>query len=520
MAIYHLKYRPGKIRDLDSESVRESMTKWLSETDPPRSFLFCGPKGSGKTSAARILAKSLNCLDKKEAEVCGKCANCLEIESGRSIDMVELDGASNRGIEDVRSIKDKAYLLPSKLDYKVIIIDEVHMLTKEAFNALLKLIEEPPVKTVFVMCTTDPQKIPQTVLSRLVRIDFKKGGSGELRQSLKRIIQGEEIKISKEAIDLIVSKSDGSFRNIARMFNEIVVSLGKKIDLNDLEKYFSNKGGDYSFDDLVIDLANKETKKVLVNFEKMAEKGMDFGGYRNELLNYLQKKLLAEYGLGGEKSVLSQAEISRLMNILISVGRYEKEVEIGQLPLEMAVVEYVSGLSGDPNVGRVNPSSSGAGPSNGGVTKKGEEKKNSKEGKLSKEEVGDESKMVILTQKVEDIEKKWHEVLAAVKPYNHSVEAFLRASRPKEVVKGELVMEVFYPFHKDKLEEPRNRQIVEVGLEKVLGEKILFRCVLATNKKPAVVIDNNYKLEETRQSNDGGEVSGGDIYDLAKEIFG
>ncbi len=188
MAIYHLKYRPGKIGDLDSESVRESLSKWLAESDPPRSFLFSGPKGSGKTSAARILAKSLNCLSKKGKDVCGKCANCMEIESGRSIDIVELDGASNRGIEDVRSIKDKAYLLPSKLDFKVIIIDEVHMLTKEAFNALLKLIEEPPQKTVFVMCTTDPQKIPQTVLSRLVKIDFKKGGSEELRKSLKRII--------------------------------------------------------------------------------------------------------------------------------------------------------------------------------------------------------------------------------------------------------------------------------------------------------------------------------------------
>jgi len=511
MAIYHLKYRPGKIADLDSESVRESLSKWLSESDPPRSFLFSGPKGSGKTSAARILAKSLNCLNKKKADVCGKCANCLEIESGRSIDIVELDGASNRGIEDVRSIKDKAYLLPSKLNYKVIIIDEVHMLTKEAFNALLKLIEEPPEKTVFVLCTTDPQKIPQTVLSRLVKIDFKKGGKEELRRSLTRVIDGEGIEIRKEAIDLIVEKSDGSFRNIARMFNEIVVNLGKKIELADLEKYFSKRRGYYGYDELVADLAQKEIRKILESFEKMAEAGVDFSGYRHEFLDYLQKKLLAEFGLDGERGILNQIEISKLMNILIGVGRYEKEVEIGQLPMEMAVVEYVSGLSG-------------SGPSRGGVKKEVRKDKPTPDPSLDPAVAGQakegKSKMVILTQGVEEIEKKWQEILAAVKPFNHSVEAFLRAARPREVVKGELVMEVFYPFHKDKLEEPRNRQIVEVGLEKVLGQKMVFKCVLANNKKPALVIDNNYKMEEKKESLVETEVAGGDIYDLAKEIFG
>jgi DNA polymerase-3 subunit gamma/tau len=387
------------------------------------------------------------------------------------------------------------------------------------------LIEEPPQKTVFVLCTTDPQKIPQTVLSRLVKIDFKKGGNEELRRSLKRIIEGEEIEIGKEAINLIVEKSDGSFRNIARMFNEIVVSLGKKIELADLEKYFSKKGGDYGYDELVADLAQKEIKKILESFEKMAEAGVDFSGYRHEFLDYLQKKLLAEYGLGGERSVLSQLEISKLMNILIGVGRYEKEVEIGQLPMEMAVVEFVSGLSGSGD------------PSRGGVNKEKEKKeiKNSsssrvstrskgegikEEESLKEEEVVEEPKMVILTQGVEEIEKKWHEILAAVKPFNHSVEAFLRAARPREVVKGELVMEVFYPFHKDKLEEPRNRQIVEVGLEKVLGQKMVFKCVLGNNKKPALVIDNNYKMEETKEKLSETETAGGDIYDLAKEIFG
>ena len=175
MSVFHLKYRPQKLADLDLEEVSDKLKKILSSDDIPQSYLFSGPKGAGKTSAARIVAKVVNCEGKTKGEACNECENCKEIQNGSNIDVLEIDAASNRGIEDIRALKDKAYLLPTRLKRKVFIIDEVHMLTKEAFNALLKLIEEPPKHTFFILCTTDPGKIPETVLSRLIRVDFHKG---------------------------------------------------------------------------------------------------------------------------------------------------------------------------------------------------------------------------------------------------------------------------------------------------------------------------------------------------------
>ena len=222
MSVFHLKYRPQKIGDLDLPEVSDKLKKLLEAEEMPHCWLFAGPKGSGKTSAARILARAVNCLKPDGVEPCNECANCKEILAGSSLDILEIDAASNRGIDDVRSLKEGAYLSPSRLKKKVIIIDEVHMLTREAFNALLKLLEEPPVGLFLVLCTTDEEKIPDTVMSRLSKISFTKGKEADLRSSLKKIIDGEKIKIEPEAIKQIISKSDGSFRNLQRTLMKFI----------------------------------------------------------------------------------------------------------------------------------------------------------------------------------------------------------------------------------------------------------------------------------------------------------
>ena len=219
MSVFHLKYRPQKLSELDSEAVREMLGKILSNKEVPQVFLFAGPKGSGKTSAARIVAKAVNCLHPKDGEPCGECKNCKAIAQGSSMDIMELDAASNRGIDDVRILKEKTYLMPTHLQKKVFIIDEVHMMTKEAFNALLKLLEEPPAHTIFILCTTDPEKIPETVLSRLIRVDFKKGMVEEMKESLGRVIKGEKLAVEDKVVEMIIARSEGSFRNAQKNIN-------------------------------------------------------------------------------------------------------------------------------------------------------------------------------------------------------------------------------------------------------------------------------------------------------------
>jgi len=511
MSVFHLKYRPIKFSDLDLVDVAESLKKYLSAKDIPQSFLFSGPKGAGKTSAARILARAVNCTDLKNGEPCGKCDNCKEIIKGGAMDVIEMDAASNRGIEDVRSLKDKAYLLPSKLNKKVFIIDEVHMLTKDAFNALLKLIEEPPKHTIFVLCTTDAEKIPDTVLSRLVRVDFRKGGKNELISSLKKIIEGEGIEIAKEAIDFIVEKSDGSFRNLQRNFNELYLQLGKKLKTEDVFKFYLDKSGSYNEEDFDKDLNRGEIKLILEKFEKMANDGVDFSSFRLKLMNFFQKKILAFYGIGSVRQIgLNLEESEFFMSLLIKASKIEKDVEIDQLPMELVVVEF-------------------------GETKRGGIKKNEK---IEEEPIIVEAAMVEVEEKIEvekvdsqhicsleleTIEGKWGNLLTAVKPFNYAVEAFLRATRPKSIRGNILLLEVFYPFHKDRLEESKNRKIVEDGILKVFGVNLGFECVLAKNKKQPLVIKNDTPIEHVSDQlteNKDDKVGGGDIYDVAKEIFG
>jgi DNA polymerase-3 subunit gamma/tau len=523
MSVFHLKYRPKKWSDLDLADVADKLGKILSAKNRPQSFLFAGPKGSGKTSAARILAKTVNCLNPDKGEACGNCDNCQEIDKGRAIDIIEMDGASNRGIEDIRNLKDKIYLSPSKLKYKVFIIDEVHMLTRDAFNALLKLIEEPPKHTMFVLCTTDAEKIPETVMSRLVRIDFRRGGREELRQSLDKVIKGEKIILEKAGIDFILDRSDGSFRNLQRSLNEIVLNFGTELTLTQIEKYFLEKSGGYTEVDFETELAAGEIKVILERLEKMADEGRDLVDFRQRLMKYFQTKILAEFGVGEEiKSKLSMADLQRLTELLMRCARQEKETEIDQLPLELVVIDFFEYKGGNGNRKDKSEKKEITVESKENVITKSESK-SVKVSKSTVEKKSDEGKVVnidVLGISLDKISQEWGNVLMAIKPFNHSVEAFLRASRPVKLEGRNLVVEVFYPFHKDRLEEPKNRQIVEMGLQKALGLELVFNCILSKSKKKPLVIKNDTPIASVSEKLAEGEVDKTDLYDVAKDIFG
>jgi len=502
VGVFHLKYRPERVGDLDLPEVSNKLRKILAEKEMPQSFLFSGPKGSGKTSAARIVARAINCESLKDGEPCGKCESCLEIQKGSSIDVVEIDAASNRGIDDVRLLKDKAYFLPSRLKKKVFVIDEVHMLTKEAFNALLKLIEEPPKHTIFILCTTDYQKIPETVLSRLVRVDFRRGKGEELMESLAKVIKGEKIKVDKKAIEMIVERSDGSFRNLHRIFNELVLEQGREISEEKVAEYFRGSGGDYREEDLENDLMKGEASGILKRIEIMAGKGVDFGMVREDWVRFFQRRLVEIYGQTGKKTEgLGGPDLRRWLGLLILAGKQEKEAVVPQLPLELAVAEFLSSKF-PPKADQP-------------VAEKVQNSKFLEEKVVEKKEEAEQGGVAYM--RPVQIEGKWKEILTAVKPFNHSVEAFLRAARPKAVKEKMLVLEVYYPFHKDRLEEARNRQVVEEALYRVLGCRLGLKCVLGQSRKAPLEIRNDTPVEKVSEEL---VEEPKDIYDVAKEIFG
>jgi DNA polymerase-3 subunit gamma/tau len=232
-----VKYRPKNFNEhIGQEHIVKALRKALREKRIAQAYLFSGPRGVGKTTTARILAKALNCESYNDIveNPCGICSSCKDIENSRHIDVIEIDGASNRGIDEIRQIRENVKFLPVRGRYKVYIIDEVHMLTIEAFNALLKTLEEPPKHVVFIFATTDFQKIPPTVLSRLQRYDFKPISTFEIVQRMNEIIKIENIEIEEKALEEIARRSEGSLRDALVLLDQMRMFCEGKITYKDV----------------------------------------------------------------------------------------------------------------------------------------------------------------------------------------------------------------------------------------------------------------------------------------------
>jgi DNA polymerase-3 subunit gamma/tau len=224
------KWRPQKFQDVvGQDPIAQALQNAIATQRVAHAYLFAGPRGVGKTSVARILAKALNCEAGPTPQPCGQCPSCREIPEGNAVDVLEIDGASNRGINEIRELRENVKYLPSKCRYKVYIIDEVHMLTTEAFNALLKTLEEPPAHVIFVFATTEPHKIPLTILSRCQRFNFKRIPLARILEHLKAISLHEEVEISDSSLRLIAREAEGSMRDAQSLLDQVISFSGKKV---------------------------------------------------------------------------------------------------------------------------------------------------------------------------------------------------------------------------------------------------------------------------------------------------
>ena len=497
--MYFLKYRPQTIAELDLEDIRQQLSRILAQKEIPQTLLFAGPKGAGKTSAARILAKAVNCPQPQGIEPCNHCSLCLEITRGASLDVLEIDAASHRGIDDIRQLRERVGLAPTKGKYKIYIIDEVHMLTKEAFNALLKTLEEPPAHVIFVLCTTNPEKIIPTVLSRLIRIDFRRGRPDEIRRSLTKVIKGEKLVIDAKVIKTIIDLANGSFRDGQKILEKLVLALGKKIDWSEAEGILGRWQTRRPLA-LLSFLAQGEIKPALAAVEELTQEGVDFVDYLRQLLELLRQLILIKTGVTKEDQELvelsrqySLTDLTHLSRLFSQAVLESKASLLPQLPLQLAMINFLGNKIGNKKetVGQL-------------------EEKGGKTGIVQ-----DKTQVSGKTKKdLGWIRDHWQTLLRVVKPLNHSVAAFLRAARPKQLVGDKLILEVFYPFHKEKLEEEKNKRIVEAGLSRVSGLSLKIQCVLA-KKEPQ-------EGEKARdQSNSGAKsYEEEELYRLAKEIFG
>lgn len=312
MTLY-LKYRPQTIDEIDITSVRESLTNILKSGNIPHAFLFSGPRGTGKTSLARILAKAINCISKNPP--CNKCESCISITNGNNIDVIEMDAASNRGIDDIRTLRDAVKLAPSSSKAKIYIIDECHMLTTEASNALLKTLEEPPAHVYFILATTNPEKLIDTIKSRVTIIEFSKATSEEIMRSLQRIIDKEEIKIKKEEINKLVKLARGSFRDAVKLLEQFTS-----------DDSFLDKGKESDANELVLCVLKKDLDKSL----EIVKKSTNIEYLTDELLDKLHQILVET----------QDKEIIPLVEFILTSKEMVKYSPIEELPLELALIKW------------------------------------------------------------------------------------------------------------------------------------------------------------------------------------
>ncbi len=429
MSFYRI-YRPQVIDEIDNVAVREQLLSLAAKDrkDLPHAYLFTGPRGAGKTTAARIVAKIFNCTKPTKHGPCGACQQCDSIAHGRNMDVLEMDAASNRGIEEIRQLRDAVNLAPASAAYKVYIIDEVHMLTTEAFNALLKTLEEPPAHVVFVLATTDKEKVPATITSRCIGVPFHKATDDELSNALARIIKQEKLDVAEGALAEITHRVDGAFRDAVKLLEQ--ASLAGRTITADLVRRILSASDESAVADFLAKVREKDAQASLDFISALAREGTDMKSFIQQCLLRLHQELIAT----------REEKTKELIRLFVEAYGMMKISPIPELPLELAVVEYCgSAVPEKPSL----PSDKAFG---------------------------------MLT--LEKLTEHWPDFIAAIKPYNNSIAGVLRSARPKDVAHGIVTVEAFYQFHKDKLSEAKTREILSGVLKKLFGETVKIEVVL------------------------------------------
>lgn len=290
-ALYR-KYRPQNFEDVVGQKVIvKTLMNAIKNNKITHAYIFAGPRGTGKTSIAKIFAKTINCENLNDLVPCDKCNSCIQFNNKQTVDIIEIDAASNNGVDEIREIKNKVNLVPSNGKYKVYIIDEVHMLTTAAFNAMLKTLEEPPKNVIFILATTEPHKIPLTILSRCQRFDFKRLSNNEIVKRLNQIVEEENIQISEEALKLIAEISNGGMRDSIGLLDQLITYCDSKIELKDVHEINGSLNNEQIFV-LIKNIIEKNFEEVYLKINEYDANGKNLSIILEQMVNYLKDLLI------------------------------------------------------------------------------------------------------------------------------------------------------------------------------------------------------------------------------------
>jgi DNA polymerase-3 subunit gamma/tau len=522
MAALYRKYRPQTFSEVvGQEAVVRTLTNAVSSDRVRQAYLFAGPRGTGKTSLARILAKAVNCEHGPTPNPDGTCHACVAIANGTSLDVIEMDAASQRGIDDIREIRDRVVLQPVEGRSKVYILDEAHQLTDAAWNALLKLIEEPPPHLLFVFCTTDLAKVLPTVRSRCQTFVFQRPRLPDLVKLLRRVADGEAMDAPDAALALVARAARGSFRDAVSTLDQLAAATGGQITVQDVLQLLGAVEDEVLFRlcDLVVD---GDTAGALVFLEELSEQGQDLGRLVTDLLEHLRHLMLVQHTgevpdtlpvteearqrLREQANQLGAPTVVRLIDLLAVAVEDMRQGGDPRLPLELALVKVTrpgADLSRESTAFRLERLEHGHTPPS-------ERPSTEVESVPAPEPDAVEPPPLELTQ----LQEAWRRsVLPAVEERSAPTAALLGEGHPVQLADGRLTLE-FAPaasFHRQKAEEEKNAGILRDALYEVTGRKLELEFVTgeqaqAAREEPPEPVTEEEIVELVKSTFDAREV--------------
>lgn len=524
-------YRPQTFKDVvGQEHIIRTLKNQIQNNNVGHAYLFCGTRGTGKTSTAKIFARALNCQNSVDEEPCNECEVCKDILSDNIMDVIEIDAASNNSVDDIREIRENVKYTPAKCKYKVYIIDEVHMLSQGAFNALLKTLEEPPSYVIFILATTEPHKIPATILSRCQRFDFKRVTVKDMSTRMKEICDDVNVVVDDRALNLIARNSQGALRDALSILDQCMSFSENDIEYKDVVDLLGTVNIEQLFE-MAEYVIKEDTKKCLEILNEFVVWGKDIKNLIDDLIDHFRNLMVCKVSsdldeiislpeeiveqLKAQASTIEVNDIIRILNILsttqdaIKVSsnpRVLAEVSIMKLSQPMfdeskeSLLKRISNLEEVIKSGKININN------NVEIENKKETKETSEKNEVeAEEEVFYEE---VKSEDVELIEKSWENILTHIKKdKNMPVYAILREAKEFNVSANNLyiVFDDNFAFAKNKLSDEKTRNYIEGVIREILNRSFSIKIILKSESK-------NIKLEIEKEQKDKGE-------EILKSVF-
>ncbi|MCX5668507.1 MAG: DNA polymerase III subunit gamma/tau [Candidatus Omnitrophica bacterium] len=508
--VFALKWRPQDFESIiGQDHIVGTLKNAILKDRLAHAYLFAGPRGVGKTSTARILAKALNCKDGPTVKPCQKCPSCLEINQGRALDVIEIDGASNRGIDEIRALRENVKFSPTHGKYKVYIIDEVHQITPDGFNALLKTLEEPPEFVKFIFATTHPQKVIPTIISRCQRMDFRRITVIEIIAQLEKIVRQENIVVDKEVLAAVARSSDGSLRDAESVLDQLVSFSKGNISLKDAISVLGMVEQDVLFA-LTDKIIQKDPRAALKLFNEIIDDGKDPGVFLINLIEHFRNLMVAKVSGGDAKLVdlpqeicdrlfkqsqsMSLEDIFTTFNILIATQEMTKRLDSVRIPLEISLVRLAhSRLESHAPTGKAGL------PAKQGLDSKGQPNSfdvvnlkttdlpsEKKEQPLpAQEEIIKNIPGQIVSVSLESVKDAWGSIVNNLSKIKMSVSTYLSEGEPTKI-QGDLVTVAFpksCSLHKESLDRKENKTMVEKAASELCNADLRVNFILVAEMK-------------------------------------